>query len=655
MNTNLAQFITLTKENIYFRLIKRLLVIYLLFTLSRLLFLLFNYNYYHERTFEQLLRIFLGGLKFDTTAILYTNSVYILLFGLPFKFRYNTTYQKVGKWLYFITNGIVIGANCIDIVYFRFTLQRTTFCVFQEFSHGEKLGKVFFQSFLENWYLLLVYTGLIAIMVLLYGKPLKKSSVLIKSPYLYYPVCTVIMALMAGLSVAGIRGGFLHSIRPITLSNAAQYIVQPVDIPLVVNTPFSIYLTIESQGVRKMIYFDNEQELDAVFTPIHLPADSIQAENKMNVMIFILESFGKENMRFFNKELDGGEYKGYTPFLDSIADQSLTFRYSYANGRKSIDAQASVFLSVPAIPEPYFLSPYFNNKNGALPHLLNEEGYETAFFCGQPNIAMGFKAYCNLLGFQKFFGMTEYGNDADYDGIWGIWDEEFLQFTAKEMSELKEPFLSSVFTVSSHHPFKIPARYEDIFPEGVLPIHKCIRYTDNALRLFFKTASQQSWYDNTLFVFVADHINGTVHEEYNNPVNQAAIPIIFYKPDGSLKDYRDEVAQQLDIMPTVLGYLNYDKPYLAFGFDVNKNKNSDRFAVNYHNGFYQLHTDKYFLIFDGEKTIGLYDIVKNDNVNIMNENKDVVAELEPKIKVFLQQLTVRLIDDKLTVEEEATK
>ena len=282
-----------------------------------------------------------------------------------------------------------------------------------------------------------------------------------------------------------------------------------------------------------------------------------------------------------------------------------------------------------------------------MPQLLKEKGYETAFFSGQPNGAMGFTAFCRLMGFEKSFEMNEYGNKADYDGIWGIWDEEFLQFTVKTMTTLREPFLTTIFTVSSHHPFKVPARYVNMFEEGLHQIHKCIRYTDYSLKRFFKTASEQPWYSNTLFIIVADHTNGAVHAEYKTSPEMFAVPVIFYKPDGSLKNYEHNIAQQMDVMPTVLGYLGYESPYFAFGFDVNKT--TKRFAINYTNGTYQLYTDKYVLLFDGQKTTGLYEIRSDMSNNLEGKLPDVQNELEMKVKAFLQEYTTRMVENKLTV------
>ncbi len=647
MTQSVKKIYQFLKGNLHVQLIKRILVIYLLFTLCRLVFYWYNIDLYRERTFGQLMTIFVGGLRFDTTAILYTNILYILMFLIPFRFRYHRIYQTVGKYVYFITNGIALAANCMDTVYFRFTMRRTTFDIFREFSHGENIGGIFSNAFVENWYLVLFFIGLIALMVWCYGRPVDKSSIILRNPFLYYPICCIGLALGIGIMIIGFRGGVRHSLRPITLSNAGQYVQSAIDIPLVLNTPFSLYKTIERKGITPLYYFDDEQAMEHIYTPIHQPADSA-VFNNMNVMVIILESFAKEHWGFFNKNLEDGTYKGYTPFLDSLAAQSLTFEYSYGNGGKSIDAITSALVSIPAIPEPFVLSPHFDNTIQALPHLLKDKGYQTAFFCGHPNGAMGYMAFCKIIGIDRYYGMSEYGNNADYDGIWGIWDEEFLQYTAKEISMMQQPFLNTLFTVSSHHPFKVPARYENVFEEGPLPIHKCIRYSDYALKRFFETASRQPWYDNTLFVLVADHINGVVHEEYKTAPEMYSVPILFYRPDGSLKKYEQNIAQQIDIMPTILGYLGYDQSYFAFGFDVNKTP--DRFAVNYTNGYYQLYTHQYVLMFDGQKTTGLYQIRTDMSDNLAGKLPEVQYDLEQKIKAFLQQYTIRMVENRLIVK-----
>ena len=179
---------------------------------------------------------------------------------------------------------------------------------------------------------------------------------------------------------------------------------------------------------------------------------------------------------------------------------------------------------------------------------------------------MGFSAFMQQAGFDSYVGMTEYGNKSDFDGHWGIWDEPFLQYMAQEIGQLKEPFLASVFTLSSHHPYKIPAEYEGVFPEGHIPIHQGVGYSDNALRNFFATASQQDWYDNTLFVITADHAVDGHLAEYKTAQGAFSIPVMFYAPGTNLVGRNDTtVVQQTDLMPTVLFMLGVEDEFVAFG------------------------------------------------------------------------------------------
>lgn len=108
------------------------------------------------------------------------------------------------------------------------------------------------------------------------------------------------------------------------------------------------------------------------------------------------------------------------------------------------------------------------------------------------NGSMGFQAFARSVGFQKYFGRTEYNEDpnyngdADFDGTWAIWDEEFLQFYCDRMSEMKEPFVTSVFTATSHGPFDLPERYKGKFPTGDDPLFETVAYSDYAIQRFLK-------------------------------------------------------------------------------------------------------------------------------------------------------------------------
>lgn len=638
------------RENLYLVLVWRFLLLMILFSACRVLFFFFNKDFFPNLGLSGFTKIFFGGLQFDTTAILYTNILYFFLLLIPFAFRYGKWYQGILKYLFVVTNSLAIGANCVDFIYFQFTMRRTTASVFSEFKNENNFGSLIPKFIADYWYVFLIWIALTVIIVLLYRR-VEKPNIQkgIKYHAAYFANGLVLMLVFFTFIVGGLRGGFRHSTRPITLSNAGQYISEPLEAAIVLNTPFAIYRTLEKQSLKKVNYFDQE-DLESIYNPIHnvAKADSTKCSN---VVIFILESFGREYMEPYNEHLLAEGYQGFTPFLDSIIDKSLYFRYSFANGRKSIDAMPSNLASIPMMVEPYFLTSYSGNRINSIASLLRTEGYHTAFFHGAPNGSMGFQAFANVAGFQEYYGLNEYPKSDGFDGMWGVWDEEFFDFFADKLNEFKQPFCAALFSVSSHHPFKVPERYQGQFPEGTLPIHQCIGYTDYSLKRFFEKASKMPWFDSTLFVFTADHANQSFYPEYKTNIGVFAVPLAFYTPDGSLQGRVEDLAQQIDIMPSILGYLNYPKPFLAFGRNLFDSK-QEPFVINYTANTYQLFMGDYLYLFDGVKATGLFQF-KTDRLlseNILGKYPDVELRMERKVKAIIQQYNSRMIEDKLTVK-----
>lgn len=635
-------------RNIYVVLVYRILIVMLLFSISRVGFYVFNFRMFPDIPFSQLLTIFKGGLLFDISATVYINLVFIIFHIIPLEIRYNKIYQEILKYFFFITNSLAIAANSADFIYYRFVLKRATTDVFQTFEHENNLVKLFFKFQIDYWQVVLFALLLIFLLILLYNQVTVARPV-VRNRIVYHALNVLMVPLIAGLVVIGARGGYRHSTRPISISNAARYVDNPRDVAIVLNTPFSLIRTINKKVLVKYKFFEKES-LAEIYDPHYVPKVSGPFRNE-NVVIIILESFAREYIGALNKDLDNGNYKGYSPFLDSLISKSLTFDVSIANGKKSIEAMPSIFASIPSLETPYTISHYANNTINGLPGLLKSKGYYSAFFHGAPNGSMGFDSFSRMAGFDDYFGLDQYTDEKDFDGMWGVWDEPFLSFFADKLGTFREPFIASVFTISSHHPFKVPEKYTDKFPKGPAPILEVIGYTDNALRKFFRQAATQQWFKNTLFIITADHTNESVRKEFQNNYGFYCVPIIFYKPDSDMQGIKHRIAQQIDIMPSVLSYLNFDGEYIAFGNNLFE-ESGESFAFNTAGSTYQLFMKDHMLEMVENKPVGFYNF-KTDrflDYNIVGKDTLLQGIMEEKLKAIIQSYNSRLIDNDMVVK-----
>lgn len=628
------------KYNSIFTFLKHIGALLLVYTICRVLFYFFNYSYFTDLPITSFIFILFISLRFDLSVIVLSNSLFLIAYLFPAKFREKKGYRSFLNILFITVNTVAILANCIDLVYFRFTLKRTTADAFHFFGGkmGNDLGTLLPVFLKDYWYIFIIWIILTLLLIVLY-KRIEKKRIPLSWVQREYTREINFFVVFLILSIIAYRGGV--QLKPLSAINAGAY-ANVKHVPLVTSTPFTILKTLDVPTIEPVIYFTDEKQLTHFYNPVKLPKEG--AMLKKNVFILILESFSKEYIGALN-----GKKEGYTPFLDSLIAESLTFTNAYANAKRSIEGIPAIVAGIPNwMNEPFITSIYGSNQINSLPGSLKPFGYSSAFFHGGANGTMGFEAFANMIGYDHYFGRKEYNNEKDFDGHWGIWDEEFLQYSLTKMNQTKQPFLSTVFTLSSHHPYSIPERYAGKFKPGTLPIHISIRYTDYALRRFFESAKKTDWFKNTLFVLVADHTSISDDPFYTNKVGNNAIPIVFYSGDQSLKARDTTIIQQIDIMPSVLDYLHYPKPYYGFGnsaFD----RMAPHYAFSYSNDVFQLIEGNFVYSFNGRKTVDLYDLSKDSLLqhNLMDTDKQKSQELENKSKAIIQTFQQALINNRM--------
>ncbi len=617
-----------------------------LFLVSRWLFYFFNKNLFIANDKEVFIAI-LYGLRFDLSSIIYLNIPFIIFYLLPFSFRESRIVFLISKIYFFTINSIGLLANFSDIIYYRFTLKRTTSDIFSFISVGGDFEKLLPQFVKDFWFVFFIWLISIFFLYFVLKKSKFKKNNNNEFNLVYFVKHTIIFVSSLVLLLIGMRGGL--QLRPININTAGLYGNSNLT-SIVLNTPFTIIHSIGKSELITLNYF-SEKELESIYSPQkilyinNLIPDSIS--RKQNIVLIIVESLSTEHIGALNHKVPN--FVSYTPFLDTIIEHSISFRAT-SNGKKSIEGVPAILSGIPTLMNtPFISSAYGGNKYESIATILKSKGYKTKFFHGGANGTMGFDAYSKIAGFESYYGKNEYNNNNDYDGMWGIWDEPFLKYSAEMLNDTKQPFFAAIFTLSSHHPYSIPDKYKNIFNKSNNKIQNTISYTDFSLKQFFLHAKNHSWFDNTLFIITADHTSETISNDYSTNFGNYQIPIIIYSPNSNLKPFsRNIVAQQIDIMPTILSYLQINDTIINFGNNL-LDTNNIFFAINYQQPIYQFTIGKYFMQFDGKKLINVFDIendIEMKNNILINDNFQKELRF---LQAFLQQYNNRLIFNKLTV------
>lgn len=623
---------------IYFRqvliLCKRLLLCYFIYFICRLVFFLANKSSFQDTGLGGFVTNSFYGLRFDSFSIVVSNSLFILLSILPINQFIKKWYQTLLFWIFTTTNTVFIAANCIDIAYFPFIKKRSSADLFEQMAGQSDLAKLAPQFLVDFWWVVICFFVFIWFLVRIYKSinsdlPDRYTG---SKPWQWLSIVFTFLFL-GGLSVLAVRGGLQRV--PIDIVNAGS-VTDPQEVPIVLNTPFTLIKSL-NQKVLEEYHFYTETELKKKYNPIHYFNNA--GLQKQNVVVLILESFSKEYTKLSRR-------KSITPFLDSLMDYSLVFSNAFSNGSKSIEGIPAILSSLPSLMEnPFINSVYANNLQTSFASILKKEGYKTAFFHGGINGTMNFDDWAPSAGYDDYYGKNEYKNDEDFDNFWGIWDEPFLKYSVRKMSEMEQPFHTAIFTLSSHHPYFVPDRYKHKFPKGPLENSQSIRYADYALQEFFSSAKKTSWYANTLFILTADHASISEDKFFSNLVGNLTIPVLFYQPNNSLKGNCSDPFSQIDILPSALDVLEYNKPFFAFGRSFRSSENPTTFY--YGGGNHLYYGDSLVYFFNENNPTMAYNYLRDSTLsnNLLNHYQQLDSTSIGNFRAFIQTYNQTLINN----------
>ncbi len=624
-------------QNVYGRWGYLMVLMLLVLALSRWSLYLLNMDTFNSLNTTDLLRAFIKGLRFDLFVLgiiaipsFFYHLLFVAVFGASRKF------ERVVNSVSLILVLIAVVLNMSDAIYYRFTLKRMTADIITYlFENDGGLDQL--PSFLINFWYITLSVIVLAWALTRFMLGSKKTR---KTPFKRHKwwTSTTLFLLTAGILFIALRGGL--QLKPINTVDASRE-VKPVAVPLVLNTPFTIIKTYGKPALTEKHFFSPAQ-VNNFYNPIKSYNNKVTTSPK-NVVIIILESFSLQHIGYFTGE------QSFTPFLDSLLTKSLSCA-AIANGKRSIEGIPSILSGLPTISAvPFLSSVYATNHIQSIASYLKKYGYSSGFFHGGKNGTMSFDVYASKAGFDAYYGLNEYPNMSDFDGHWGISDEPYFQYFAKEINHFKAPFVASIFSLSSHHPYKVPEKYKDVLPKGKHPIQQCIAYTDMALRAFFTTAKQQDWYKNTLFVITADHTSEGTESKYRNAFWQFRIPLAFYAPgDTNLAlQSTHKAVQQTDIFPSIVDYLGYNDSLLAFGSSI-FDTTAVPLATNRYGRYLQFWDQDYLWQWQGDTAVAKYNYHNDPLLKNPLPLKQQNAVFQSTCKAFIQQYNNRMIYNKLT-------
>jgi len=365
-------------------------------------------------------------------------------------------------------------------------------------------------------------------------------------------------------------------------------------------------------------------------------------EIKKNVVLITVESLSEEFMKHY------GNQNNITPFLDQLAEESLFFTNLYATGNRTVRGLEAVTLCLPPTPGESVVKRIDNKNKFTTGSVFQSKGYTTKFLYG------GDAYFDNM---QDFFGGNGYDvidksnlkpNEISFSNIWGVCDEDMAKKAIQVMNEeakTGKPFFNHWMTVSNHRPFT--------YPEGKISISGTaksreggVMYTDYALKQFFKMAKKQAWFKNTVFVIVADHCASSSGKT-ELPMDKYRIPAFIYAPGFIEPQKVDKLVSQIDLMPTVLGLLNFKYQSKFFGKDVLKTNYIPRaFIATYQDlGYIK---DDVLTIISPQKKLKQFDLIQQKN-ETLGTKYSIIYEEKPKTKT-----NVKLKNETIAVYQTAS-
>ena len=369
------------------------------------------------------------------------------------------------------------------------------------------------------------------------------------------------------------------------------------------------------KNLKEKIVTKNSKYISDKLTDISRKVTPIRPNGeKYNVVLIVVESLSAEYFGYFGNE------RNITPFMDGLISESMFFDNFYATGTRTVRGLEAISLSLPPLPGNSILRRPNNENLFSIGSVFKNLGYENKFVYG----GYGYFDNMNYFFANNNFEIVDRANfnkeEINFSNIWGVSDgdlfSKFISEADKSYSS-KKPFFSLVLTTSNHRPYTYPEGKIDI-PSGT-GRDGAVKYTDFAIKQLIDDAKKKPWFDNTIFVIVADHCAGSAGKTHI-PLNKYHIPLIIHAPKILKPTVINNLSSQIDIAPTLLGILGvlYDSKFL--GRDIINSPANRAFVSTYQK--VGLYSDNRFTILGPKEMHWAYSIEKNLDQKLIKSNKE---------------------------------
>ena len=540
-----------------------------LFFINRVIFLIFYFKSFKNIKLIEILQIIPNSISLDVSFISYVASIIFLLIFLGFVLSSFKIEPFINKSVNFFLVSMILFTNIVSAGEICLYKEWETKLNYTALSHLKQPSEVFLTASNIDYLIFSFYILISIIVIRFYLNNIKIHFKFQKNTFKSILKRVFIAPLILGIFFYFIRGG-LQSI-PINISDA--YFSKNIIVnDLTVNSNWNIIQSYfkSSRSISGNPYIKYSKKEYDLFVENYINDSTITVlptkilkDNKPNIVFILLESWSADIIESL------GGLKSITPNFNKLEEQGLLFTNFYSNGWKSEQAVSSIFSSFPVFP--YISIIKETDKARKLPSINKSlNNYNSSFTFG------GQLSYGNIKGFllnQKFDLVLDI-DDFNYPGgRLGIHDEFMFDEFHLHLNKMKEPFFSTLFTLSSHSPYDFPFKHKFSFNSRHDPYVNSIAYTDSCLGIFFQKIKNEKWYNNTLFIIVSDHSHSTPIHRRVAQKERFKIPMLWIGNvlNEEVKGFSCNIlASHIDIAPTLLSQLNYKVDSKYFGNDIFK-------------------------------------------------------------------------------------